>query len=90
MPRRYTKAITAKDLKNSTGEVVRSLRRGESILLTFRGKPLATLEPVSGDAARDVVPSCDEAWAEIERQLTASRPRFRSWREAEGHSRGRR
>ncbi len=89
MPRRHTRAMSARDLKNSTGEVVRTLRRGESILLTFRGKPLARIEPVSPDEAV-ATPSYEDAWAEIEKELAGSAPRFGSWREAEDHSRGRR
>lgn len=85
------KAMTARDLKNSTGEVVRSLKRGESILLTFRGKPLGRIAPL-GAHERDLpaVRPYDEAWAEIEEQLQRSRPRFATWQEAEDHGRGRR
>lgn len=85
------KPMTARELKNATGEVVRTLRRGESILLTFRGKALGTIEPVRPDEARSrVVPPYAEAWAEIESQLRRSRPRFDSWKEAEDQTRGRR
>jgi len=85
------KPMTARELKNCTGEVVRTLRRGESILLTFRGKPLGTVEPLRPE--RGDVPSIrpyEEAWAEIEAQLKRSKPRFASWQEAENQSRGRR
>ena len=88
---RTVKTVTARELKNATGEVVRSLRRGESLLLTFRGKPLGTIEPVEGDDAHaTAVPSYEEAWAEIEGQLKRSAPHFASWQDAEAHSRGRR
>ena len=85
------KPMTARELKNSTGEVVRTLRRGESILLTFRGKALGTIEPLRRDGAEDpsILPY-QQAWTEIEAQLRRSRPRFASWREAEDQSRGRR
>jgi antitoxin (DNA-binding transcriptional repressor) of toxin-antitoxin stability system len=85
------KPMTARELKNSTGEVVRTLRRGESILLTFRGKALGTIEPLRPEGQD--VPSIrpyEEAWAEIEAQLKRSKPRFASWKEAEDESRGRR
>jgi len=85
------KPMTARELKNSTGEVVRTLRRGESILLTFRGKALGTIEPLRPDAG--TVPSIgpyEEAWSDIEAQLRRSKPRFASWKEAENESRGRR
>lgn len=85
------KPMTARELKNATGEVVRTLRRGGSILLTFRGKALGTIEPLRAEAAltSPVLPF-REAWAQIESELQRSRPRFASWREAEDRSRGRR
>lgn len=90
MARRPMRSMTARDLKNSTGDVVRALRRGDSVLLTFRGKALATIEPLRPDEPEPAaVPPYEKAWAEIERQLERSRPRFRSWREAEDYTRGR-
>ncbi len=84
------KPVTARELKNRTGEVVRTLRRGESMLLTFRGKPLGTIEPLRPERGEvSSIPPYDEAWAEIEAQLKRSKPRFESWKEAEHHSRGR-
>ena len=84
------KPMSARDLKNSTGEVVRTLRRGESILLTFRGRPLGTIEPMRPDT-RDVpaIQPYEEAWAAIDIQLRRSTPRFSSWKDAEDESRGR-
>jgi len=84
------KAMTARDLKNSTGEVVRSLKRGETILLTFRGKPLGRIAPL-GTGGQDLpaVRPFAEAWAEIEEQLIGSEPRFATWQEAEDQGRGR-
>ncbi len=85
------KPMTARELKNSTGEVVRTLRRGESILITFRGKALGTIEPLRPeDEQGPPVRPYDEAWREIEAQLKRSKPRFASWREAENEGRGRR
>jgi antitoxin (DNA-binding transcriptional repressor) of toxin-antitoxin stability system len=85
------KRLTVRELKNSTAEVVRALRRGESMLLTFRGKPLGTIEPLRNETVdRPSIPSYDEAWAEIETELERSKPRFASWKEAENESRGRR
>jgi prevent-host-death family protein len=85
------KPMTARDLKNSTGEVVRALKRGESILLTFRGKPLGTIVPLkSGDQDMGRIRPYEEAWSDIEQQLIHSKPRFASWKEAEEVGRGRR
>ena len=83
------KPMTARELKNSTGEVVRTLRRGESILLTFRGKALGTIEPLRPEGDLPSILPYEEAWAEIEAQLKRSKPRFASWKEAEDESRGR-
>ena len=85
------KPLTARELKNSTGEVVRTLRRGESMLLTFRGQPLGTIEPLRArDQRAPSIQPYEEAWAEIEEQLKHTKPRFASWKEAEDESRGRR
>ena len=88
--RRALTPMTARDLKNSTGEVVRALRRGEGILLTFRGKPIGTIEPLRGEAEAEAGLPYEDAWAAIEGELQQSAPRFTSWRAAEDASRGRR
>ena len=44
--------VPAKDLKNRTGDVVRRLERGEGVLITKRGKPLAVMRPVRGTGLR--------------------------------------
>ena len=84
------KPMSARDLKNSTGDVVRTLRRGESILLTFRGKPLGTIEPLRSRGCVPAIQPFEEAWDAIETELRRSKPRFASWRDAEDESRGRR
>jgi antitoxin (DNA-binding transcriptional repressor) of toxin-antitoxin stability system len=85
------KPMSARELKNSTGEVIRTLRRGGSIVLTFRGKPLGTIEPL-GSSTLDLpaVQPYEEAWATIEAELKRSEPRFPTWEDAEDQSRGRR
>jgi antitoxin (DNA-binding transcriptional repressor) of toxin-antitoxin stability system len=85
------KPMSARELKNSTGDVIRTLRRGESILLTFRGKPLGTIAPLRTDSRGvPTIRPFEEAWAAIETELRRSRPRFASWQDAEDQSRGRR
>ncbi|MBI4615567.1 MAG: type II toxin-antitoxin system prevent-host-death family antitoxin [Planctomycetes bacterium] len=84
------KAVAARELKNRTGDVMRALRRGETLLLTFRGKPVATIIPCGDDRARTLeIQRYEEAWEEIENALRTSAPRFVSWREAEDTTRGR-
>jgi prevent-host-death family protein len=84
------RTITARELKDRTGDVVRAVRRGETLLLSFRGKPIATIAPYEPhNAAAPPIRSFEAAWADIERTLLASQPHFPSWREAEDSSRGR-
>jgi prevent-host-death family protein len=40
------KTVTAKDLKNRTGEVIRSIKQGEEIIVSYRGKPLGKFVPL--------------------------------------------
>ena len=77
------KPMSARDIKNSTGEVIRTLRRGESILLTFRGKPLGTIEPLRPHTRGvPAIQPYEEAWTDIETELKRSTPRFASWQDA--------
>jgi prevent-host-death family protein len=39
--------ITAKQLKQKTGEIIKRIKSGERLTLTYRGKPLAVLEPAT-------------------------------------------
>lgn len=76
-------SISAKELKNRTGEVLRRVREGEKVLITKRGKPWAILSPVS----EEEIPFPDlrpykEAWADIEKTLSSSPPHYETWEEA--------
>ncbi len=84
------KVMTAKELKNRTGEALRLVKRGEKVLVTVHGKPRAVLSP-AGEAMdiQEDEKKFDEAWKEIEEALTRSRPRFKSWQEATKWSRKR-
>jgi antitoxin (DNA-binding transcriptional repressor) of toxin-antitoxin stability system len=85
------KPMSARELKNSTGDVIRTLRRGESILLTFRGKPLGTIEPLRSETPNvPRIAPYEDAWAALEMELKRSAPHFASWKDAEDVSRGRR
>ena len=39
--------ITAKQLKQKTGDVIKRIKSGERLTLTYRGKPLAVIEPTT-------------------------------------------
>jgi prevent-host-death family protein len=85
------RSITARELKNRTGAALRAVRRGETLLVTFRGKPAAVVAPYqAAKAERQDVRSYEEAWADIELALKHGKPRFATWREAEDAVRGRR
>lgn len=77
------KSISAKELKNRTGEVLRRVEEGEKVLILKRGKPCAMLSPI---AEEQIVPnglrSYTEAWEDIERTLKATSPRHKTWEEA--------
>ena len=40
------KTVTAKDLKNKTGEVISAIKRGEEVVVSYRGKPLGKFVPL--------------------------------------------
>jgi len=40
------KTVTARDLKNKTGEVIRSIKKGEDVIVSYHGKPLAKFVPL--------------------------------------------
>jgi prevent-host-death family protein len=51
------KTITMLELRRDTGRVLNALKRGERLVLTYRGVPVARLEPVT--AATAEVPEDD-------------------------------
>ena len=83
--------ITAKQLKLKTGEVIRRIKSGERLILTYRGKQLAVIEPtVQNDAKTiDRVNESAKAWENIESALNRTKPEFKNWREATEWSRSR-
>jgi prevent-host-death family protein len=77
------KSISAKELKNRTGEVLRRVEEGEKVVITKRGKPCAVLSPVAEELLLpDGLRSYSEAWADIEQTLKTTRPHFKTWEEA--------
>jgi prevent-host-death family protein len=78
------KVITAKELKNRTGEALRYVARGRKVLITRRGRPWAVLGPASEATLREPVAlrPFPEAWAAVEAQLKATASHFPTWQEA--------
>jgi prevent-host-death family protein len=76
--------VTAKQLKQKTGEIIRRVKAGERLTVTHRGKPVAVMLPPQGDqggSMEDLRPF-DQAWEEIEASLSRTKPEFKNWREA--------
>jgi len=76
--------VTAKQLKQKTGEIIRRVKSGERLTVTYRGRPVAVIVPQPADDAdrsEDLRPF-EQAWREIEASLEKSEPEFKNWREA--------
>ena len=84
-----TITMTAKELKNRTGDAFRAVGRGDRVVLTRRGKPAAVMVPLGTVATERDLPPSAEAWAEIEAALAASEPEFASLAEAMSVTRNR-
>ncbi len=84
-----TITLTAKELKNRTGDAFRAIDRGDRVVLTRRGKALALIVPLEGNEEVPDLPPYAEAWADIEAALAASAPEFPSLDEAMARSRRR-
>ena len=83
-------SVTAKELKNRTGAVLRLVRAGATVAVTNRGRYIAVISPAA--AALSGKPQerlSSEAWAEIVAALAATAPEHSDWREALRHTRGR-
>ncbi|MDQ7827077.1 MAG: type II toxin-antitoxin system prevent-host-death family antitoxin [Candidatus Eremiobacteraeota bacterium] len=76
--------MTAKELKNKTGEAMRIVRDGGKVLITVRGKPQAMMIPASSEASEGekTIRDYKEAMEDIENTLSQTHPRFDSWQEA--------
>ena len=83
--------VTAKLLKQRTGEVIRRVKSGERLTVTYRGKPVAIIGPPITEGAKTLeeVRSFDEAWKDIEHTLQKTKPEFKGWREAAKWARSR-
>ena len=43
------------ELKNKTNELLRQVMKGEAVIVTYRGKPAASITPLSEDDLEDFV-----------------------------------
>jgi prevent-host-death family protein len=83
--------VSARELKNHTGEILSRVRTGASVVVTNRGRPVALLSPPTAtlDDAAPPVRAFDEAWADLAAALAASEPEQPTWQEALRRSRRR-
>ncbi len=85
------KSISAKELKNRTGQVLKLVEGGQKVLITMRSKPFAVLSPVRDveEGTANLRPY-EEAWKDIEKTLQSTKPEFGSVAEAMRWTRRRR
>ncbi len=78
------KTMTAKELKNHTGEAMQTVFKGEEVVVTFRGKPAAVILPFANAKKEKPLKlrPFEEAWKDIERTLKKTTPKFTRWQEA--------
>ena len=83
--------VSAKQLKQRTGEVIRRVRSGERLTVTYRGKPVAIISPPTTGETKTLeeLRSNEEAWADIEKTLGETKPEFKGWKEATAWARNR-
>ncbi len=77
------KTMTARDLKNNTGEAMRAVSKGEKVFVTLRGKPFALISPATDTSLEKVsLRPLGEAWKDIEDTLKKTTPKFKNTKEA--------
>jgi len=76
--------VTAKQLKQRTGEVIRRVKSGERLIVTYRCKHIAIIAPPTTEEtkAMEALKPFNEAWEDIESTLAKTKPEFKEWREA--------
>lgn len=71
------KVANTVDLKNKTNKLLRQVMNGEAVIITYRGKPAASLTPLSEDDLEDFVlehsPKVRKMLAEAEADRKAGR-----------------
>jgi prevent-host-death family protein len=70
--------VGARDLKLHTGDVIARLRRGEPVMLTLRGEPLAVISPIDQAALAQGV-DAEARRAEALGWLALSESAFGGW-----------
>lgn len=56
------RTATAKDLRQKTSTLLDSVRRGQEVVITYRGKRVAVLAPLDRIAHKDLTPVAFGMW----------------------------
>lgn len=75
--------MTARDLKNHTGKTMRTVSKGEKVVVTLRGLPFALISPMTSTSLeKGSMRLPEEAWKDIEDTLRKTKPKIKNVREA--------
>jgi prevent-host-death family protein len=72
-------SVSVRELKNQTTAVLRRVESGERVTVTKRGKVIATIQPASGPAPREI----DSIYRQLQRSIEARDPELKRMTESE-------
>jgi len=73
-------SVGTRELKQHTGEIVERVRKGERVLLTLRGEPVAVISPVDQRAIEEAIETeAEKAEKESLGWLATSEGSFSFW-----------
>lgn len=71
------KVVNTVELKNKTNELLREVMKGNPLIITYRGKPAASILPLNGDDLEDFIiensPSIRKKIAKAEEDMKGGR-----------------
>lgn len=70
------KFATVRDLKNQTTALIREAEKGKSVIVTRRGKPVATLKPFEQKDVEKENPYPTSAYDNLKRQILIKYPKL--------------
>ena len=84
------KFATSKELRLRAGDIIKSIKKGDRYIVTYRGKPVAIMLPFSENNSGEPSPRpYEEAWADIDKTINESEAAYTSWENAIDESRRR-
>ncbi len=67
------KTATAKDLRQKTATLLEEVRRGRTVIITYRGKTVAALTPIKRAARKDLIPGGFGMWKDRKEMKSVER-----------------